>query len=216
MLQLNILPDSQRQLWNELQQTPHHFVLYGGTALALRLGHRQSVDFDFFTNQEFIPSKLYESIPYLNQAKIIQSETNTLVCLVDRQAPVQVSFFGGLNLNRVQDPYWEPQAKIFIASLIDIAATKVKVVLDRASAKDYIDLCALLENGVSLAEALQAAMAIYGKAYNPLLSLKALSFFEDGDLKNFPKHQQEKLLAAIQTVAIENLSQAIIKPGLKP
>jgi len=37
---LNILPASQRAIWKELKATPKHFVLYGGTALALRLGHR--------------------------------------------------------------------------------------------------------------------------------------------------------------------------------
>ena len=216
MLQLNILPDSQRQLWSELAQTPNHFVLYGGTALALRLGHRQSVDFDFFTNQEFIPSKLYESIPYLNRAEIIQSQPNTLVCLVDRQSPVQVSFFGGLNLNRVQDPLWDTGAKIYIAGLLDIAATKVKVVLDRASAKDYIDLCALFESGVSLTDALSSAMAIYGPAYNPLLTLKALSFFDDGDLKNLTADQKTQLLNAIKTISIENLFPKRILQGLTP
>lgn len=48
----NILPASHRTLWNELKSTPKHFVLYGGTALALRLGHRISEDFDFFSQTE--------------------------------------------------------------------------------------------------------------------------------------------------------------------
>jgi hypothetical protein len=47
---LNILPASQRALWKELKATPGNFVLCGGTALALRLGHRVSEDSDFFTN----------------------------------------------------------------------------------------------------------------------------------------------------------------------
>ncbi len=47
---LDILPLSQRRLWDELGELPEEFVLYGGTAIALHLGHRQSVDFDFFTN----------------------------------------------------------------------------------------------------------------------------------------------------------------------
>jgi hypothetical protein len=45
---LDILPAAQRRLWNDLDAIPPGFVLYGGTALALRLGHRTSVDFDFF------------------------------------------------------------------------------------------------------------------------------------------------------------------------
>jgi len=51
-LRLDILPPAQLALWPELRQIPAHFVLYGGTAIALRLGHRQSVDFDFFTFQD--------------------------------------------------------------------------------------------------------------------------------------------------------------------
>lgn len=45
---LAALPDEQRRLWPALADVPDAFVLYGGTALALRLGHRSSVDFDFF------------------------------------------------------------------------------------------------------------------------------------------------------------------------
>lgn len=47
---LNVLPESQQWLWTRLNTTPRHFVLYGDTALALRLGHRESVDFDFFSS----------------------------------------------------------------------------------------------------------------------------------------------------------------------
>jgi predicted nucleotidyltransferase component of viral defense system len=68
-LKLNILPYGQKQLWQELSDTPKNFVLYGGTALALRLGHRQSVDFDFFSSDSFNPGDLYKSIPYLQGAE---------------------------------------------------------------------------------------------------------------------------------------------------
>ena len=45
---LDILPPPQISLWPELGQVPADFALYGGTALALHLGHRESIDFDFF------------------------------------------------------------------------------------------------------------------------------------------------------------------------
>lgn len=46
---LEILPAAQRVFWDTMAgKVPHHFVLYGGTAIALRCGHRESVDFDFF------------------------------------------------------------------------------------------------------------------------------------------------------------------------
>lgn len=54
---LDMLPQPQRRLWNELGTTPREFVLYGGTGLALRLGHRQSADFDFFSDEVFTPPK---------------------------------------------------------------------------------------------------------------------------------------------------------------
>jgi len=55
---LSILPLPQLRLWSELDATPETFTLYGGTALALRFGHRSSVDFDFFSNQLFDPDDL--------------------------------------------------------------------------------------------------------------------------------------------------------------
>ncbi|MGI9215260.1 MAG: nucleotidyl transferase AbiEii/AbiGii toxin family protein, partial [Gammaproteobacteria bacterium] len=94
---INILPKSQLLLWNELSTTPNDFILYGGTALALRLGHRKSVNFDFFSPKQFDPEELYNSIPYLKNSKILQKSKNTLTCSVDRYGPVLVSFFGGLN-----------------------------------------------------------------------------------------------------------------------
>ena len=50
---LDILSLAQQALWEELAQTPETFVLYGGTGLSLRLGHRSSVDFDFFSSDSF-------------------------------------------------------------------------------------------------------------------------------------------------------------------
>ena len=64
---LSILPEPQRLLWSELRDTAPSFVLYGGTALALRLGHRQSQDFDFFSSRPFRADSLRESIPFLPQ-----------------------------------------------------------------------------------------------------------------------------------------------------
>jgi hypothetical protein len=51
---------------------PGEFVLYGGTALALHLGHRQSMDFDFFGDRAFDPAKLYAALPFLAGATVTQ------------------------------------------------------------------------------------------------------------------------------------------------
>jgi hypothetical protein len=84
---LNCLPVPQRRLWGELSAVPEEFVLYGGTALALHLGHRESVDYDFFGNRHFDPARLNEKVPFLFGAMIIQQESNTLSVMVDRNGP---------------------------------------------------------------------------------------------------------------------------------
>jgi Nucleotidyl transferase AbiEii toxin, Type IV TA system len=73
---VDILPEAQRRLWPELSDTPSEFTLYGGTAIALRLGHRQSIDFDFFAQTSFEPDTLLKDIPYLKRATIRQSSPN--------------------------------------------------------------------------------------------------------------------------------------------
>lgn len=209
---LQILPDAQRSLWPQLHEVPEYFVLYGGTAIALRLGHRESIDFDFFSNKSFIPSELMESLPCLKNAIPLQSSDNTLVCRTSKD--VQVSFFGGLSLNRVQDPETAEENQIKIASLLDLAATKTKVILDRASWKDYYDLATLVEHGIDLSDALSAACNIYGKAYNPLLSLKALSYFEGGDLSKLSESMCNQLLKAVKSVDAQALPSLEMKKGL--
>ena len=83
-LKLEILPKAQRLLWKELNQLPKSFVLYGGTALALRLGHRHSVDFDFFSNDHFKPDELLSSLGSLRDARVDQRGDNTLSITVTK------------------------------------------------------------------------------------------------------------------------------------
>ncbi len=101
---LDTLSASQRALWLELAATPEMFTLYGGTALALWLGHRTSVDFDFFSNASFDPDQLAQTIPYVRDAERVQVGRDTLTCRVDRGGPVLVSFFGRLGLGQVAAP----------------------------------------------------------------------------------------------------------------
>src|SRR6202166_2601569 len=93
---LSILPEPQRQLWGELSNTPKTFGLYGGTALALRLEHRQSDDLVFFSTLPFHPSSLHDSVPYLKSAEMPQFQDNTLTAIVDRNGRVKLSLFGSL------------------------------------------------------------------------------------------------------------------------
>jgi hypothetical protein len=100
-----------------------------------------------------------------------------------------------------------------VASLLDLAATKVKVVQDRAEVKDYIDLVRLLEEGIDLATALGAARAVYGKAFNPLVSLKALSYFADGDLSSLSAKIQARLMEAVRKVDADQIPKIETRQG---
>lgn len=65
---LSILPEAQRRLWPELSPLPRlGFVLYRGTAIALRLGHRPSINFDFFTDKALIKNALEIALPFLQR-----------------------------------------------------------------------------------------------------------------------------------------------------
>jgi hypothetical protein len=192
------LPPAQRRLLEELGGVPRGFVLYGGTALALRFEHRGSEDFDFFSNQPFSPAELEAETPFLRGAVRLQSARNTLVSRIDRGAPVKVSFFGGLDLRRVCEPEAvESLPGLLVAAPLDLAATKVKAVQDRAESKDYLDIYHLLEEGIGLGEALGAARAVYGPSFNPLVSLKALCYFDDGDLADLPVAVRARLVEAV-------------------
>jgi nucleotidyltransferase AbiEii toxin of type IV toxin-antitoxin system len=203
---LEILPPAQRKLWNELSETPREFVLYGGTALALHLGHRHSVDFDFFGNRALDISKIEQEVPFLKGANIIQREKNTLSAIVDRGGPVKVSFFGLPNLPRLSSPPVAKDNGLAIASLLDLAGTKASVVQMRAEAKDYIDIDALITKGkVDLPLALSAAQKLYGPTFNPQITLKALSFFDDGDLRQLPDDMKLRLVTAARNVDLDRL-----------
>ena len=194
----------------ELSDVPSIFTLYGGTAIALRYGHRQSEDFDFFTHSDFDPIKLSEQITFLAGASVLHSEANTLTCRVVRNGPVLVSFFGVPRLGLLREPDAVEHSAIRIASSIDLAGTKVSTVQRRPEAKDYVDIDTLLMNGVDLPTALAAGVALYGAAFNPQITLKALSFFEDGNLATLPSEVRRRLVTAVDAVDLDRL------PSLTP
>jgi hypothetical protein len=211
---LEILPPAQRRLWEELKHTPKDFVLYGGTALALRLAHRTSEDFDFFSNHSFAPDSLRKAIPYLHQAEMSQFEANTLTAIVDRSGPVKVSFFGGLALNRIQDPDVTLDSGIQVASLLDIAATKLATIQQRAQARDYQDIAAIMIAKITLSDALAAAAAVYGKQFNGALSLKALTYFADGDLPQLSSDTREQLRTLAAQVNLKQIPVLQARTGV--
>jgi hypothetical protein len=197
---LDILPAAQQRLWPELAQTPRHFTLYGGTAIALRLAHRQSVDFDFFSPVAFEPHSLLETVPYLKGSQLRRTEPNNLTVTVDRGGPIQLQFFGNFDLGQVADAETAEGPNIQIASLLDLAGTKAAVVTQRAEVKDYLDIFALLTKAeLSLPQMLAAGSIIYGDQFDPLLSLKAIAYHDDPSLAALPKSVRNYLSKAVQS-----------------
>jgi hypothetical protein len=194
---LEILPAAQMRLWRELSAVPDEFVLYGGTALALHLGHRTSIYFDFFARRPLDLSQLEVGIPFLAGAKIIQREKNTLSA---------ISFFGVPKLPQLVPAHIIGENNLKVASLLDLAGTKASVIQVRAEAKDYLDLDALMRlGGVDLPTALGAARALYGPTFNPEVTLKALSYFDDGNLRELPDDLKLRLVEAAREVDLDHL-----------
>jgi hypothetical protein len=204
-LHLEVLPPPQRRLWAELGAIPRQFVLYGGTAIALRLGHRQSIDFDFFTSAHLDANLLYRQLPWLQDAETLRQSPDTLTVRANREGSVKLSFFATPNLRQLREPDAAPGAGVRLASLLDLAGTKASVVQQRAEAKDYLDIDALIHSGLSLLMVLAAARAIFGARFDPQSTLKALSYFGDGDLDTLEPAVRDNLRRAVREVDLESL-----------
>ncbi len=217
---LDILPPAQLRLWPELRAAAGFgFVLYGGTAIALRLGHRVSVDFDFFSDQPLDRDALKAAFPFLAQATVLQDQPNTFTVSVPygdaEHEHVKVSFFGTIGFGRVGTPELTDDGVLQVACLDDLMATKVKVILQRAEAKDYRDIAAMVSAGVSLSGGLAAARQLYGVNFQPSESLKAMVYFEDGDLATLTRIEKTCLIQAVSKVGdLPSVSVSSMRLGL--
>ena len=203
---MEVLPEEQLRVWRQLGPTVGlGYVLYGGTAIALRLGHRQSIDFDFFTDEVLDRDALHSALPFLSRATALQDEPDALTFRTGAEG-VKISFFGGIQFGRIGEPQMTQDGVLHVASLEDLMATKVTVVLQRADAKDYRDIAEMIRSGVSLPTGLASAREMFGPNFQPRESLKALVFFEDGNLRTLNRTDKETLLKAAS--AVGDLPQA--------
>jgi len=170
---LDLLEKEQRALLPKLSPlTSMGMILYRGTAIALRLGHRRSDDFDFFSSASLDKDAARNTCPAIANGETVQDEPDTLTILV---SGVKVSLFGGLEFGRVGEPEVMPDPSIPVASALDLMATKLKVLMQRVSAKDYRDIAALISAGTDLASGLGAARQMYGPAFQPIEAMRALT-----------------------------------------
>ena len=201
---LEILPIEQKALLPQLNPlVSFGYVLYGGTAVALQLGHRASVDFDFFTERQLDIKSLYSTLPLLKFATVLQQQADGLTVLHENSnglGAVKLSFFGGIDFGRVGEPQFTEGGVLLVASLEDLLATKLKVLLQRVEAKDYQDIAATLNAGMKLENGLAAARALFGKEFQPSESLKALTYFQGGDLSTLSVEERHLLVEEVEKV----------------
>jgi Nucleotidyl transferase AbiEii toxin, Type IV TA system len=131
---------------------------------------------------------------------------------VERDGPVLVSFFGNLALGEVAPHEIAEGSKVHVASLLDVAGTKALTVQQGAQARDYIDIDAVIRHGVDLPQVLAAGATVYGRSFNPLLTLRALSYFDD--VATLPADVKERLEAAVRAVDPTNLP--VLTPHRRP
>ena len=144
---------------------------------------------------------MVRSLPLIKNAEILQSEKNTYTVMIPvKDDYVKISFFGGIDFGRVGAPEITGDGNLYIASLQDLMATKLKVLMQRVEQKDYIDIAALLEHGVSLGIGLASSIALFGKVFSVSDCLRALEYFEDPNLKNLPDSDKCVIKAAVKKI----------------
>src|SRR4051812_12840772 len=116
---IDSLPKAQQEIWPLLAPARDlSLVLYGGTAVALHLGHRVSIDFDFFSAAPLDKKRIETSLAFMRGAATIQEDENTLV--VNAAMPsgrVKVSLFGGISIGRINAPLRTRDQTLLVASL---------------------------------------------------------------------------------------------------
>lgn len=175
-IKTGILPKQQKYLFDKLTAaewiTP--FYLAGGTALALQLGHRQSLDFDFFSDFNFNRLNLLRELGQYGDVMRFSETEGTLHCSLNG---VKLSFFyyphPTIELLQVD--------RLRLASIIDIALMKFEAIAGRGDKKDFIDLYFILRNH-ALPDLLKKHSEKYGMDWsNRYHLLKSLVYFNDAD-----------------------------------
>jgi predicted nucleotidyltransferase component of viral defense system len=181
-LHLDILPEEQLRLFETLssQSFITDFYLAGGTCLALQIGHRRSIDFDFFIPDDFDTSTIINRLTQIGSYQRDNEEKNTINGSLKG---VRISFFG-YRYDIIDD--FKTFNKIRLAGLKDIAAMKLEAIAGRGSKKDFIDLYFLLQQ-YTLEEIFSFHALKYGIGLsNQYHHLKSLVYFADAETEAMP------------------------------
>jgi len=171
-----IISDATFQLIQELQELHElkGFHLVGGTALALKLGHRNSIDIDLFTTDEFNAQELATFLEKRFGFNTTFSKKSTLLGVING---VKTDFVRH-DYKLIHDPYLEEG--ISFLSLEDIAAMKLHAISNSGKRlKDFIDVYFLLT--LFSLEEMIGFYSIKYPNFNPMIPMKSINYFEDID-----------------------------------
>lgn len=187
---LSVLTDLQRRV------NSAGFGLAGGTSLALRFGHRLSVDLDFFTTAPFEPTTLASQLG-VGPESITGLSEGTLQLRMDG---VKVEFLKHAYPKLADDDLIDG---IKLWSLKDMAAMKLNAISNRGSKKDFYDLAALLDH-----LPLQTLIDHYQAKYSPaslMMVIRSLAWFDDADAEPDPISLRNDTWPAV----VDQISSAI-------
>src|SRR3989338_3203543 len=171
-----ILTDEQKALLPVLKQFYKEFGLVGGTAIALHIGHRRSIDFDLFSQKKFGNLQLRKTI---SRSVPIEKE------LVNKLGEFTI-FIRGVKITFYHFPfiinYSERLAGYLkLPNLLTLAAMKAYALGQRAKWKDYVDLYFILKQFYSISKIVEKTHQIFGSEFNEKLFRVQLAYFKDID-----------------------------------
>jgi len=184
MLQLKTIDSNTYLLLQELSKSAYlnDFALAGGTALALRLGHRISIDLDFFTQAVFDSVKLLDQLAKDYHISNAMVDKNTLSLYINfKGSNVKVEFLRH-DYKLLRSFIFENNIRLYAVE--DIAAMKLNAIANRGSKKDFYDVYELLRI-YSLPELLDFFKEKY-QHFNAFTVIKSLNYFNDADMEPDP------------------------------
>lgn len=180
------------------------FYLIGGTAVALHLGHRQSVDLDFVGADPIDTLQLRQSFSNCGQFTLDSESTDTLYGMLDG---VKISVM------KYDYPLLEPLASfqgVSVAGIKDLAAMKLDVIASRGKKRDFVDLYAIAQTGVTMQEVWQWFQKKYATlSYNQMHILKSLTYFEDADQDPDPVYLKKIAWPTVQSFFLQESRKLI-------
>ncbi len=175
----HVLTQQQIELLPLIKEFAKEFYLVGGTAVALHIGHRRSIDFDLFTNRDIKRKRIKRFIEkhQFPTTDILYEAYDQLHVVVNS---VKMTFFHFPH--HIEHPI-EFEEIIQIPSLMNLAAMKAYALGGRAKWKDYVDLYFLLKDYCNLQEISHQAKDIFGSFFNEKLFREQLAYFKDIDYR---------------------------------